>query len=220
MSKKYYLQGILTGLMIFSVALLSGCTKANSALYPPNPNSTDNKTVYIVNHGIHTGIILPQNYAGPYMRTFDDFKNAKYLEIGWGDETYYQSKVNTLWMGIKALFLPTNSVLHVAALQTEPIVYFAKKEVLPLKLSNRGFIRLVEYIDKSFSLNENNQTIKLQRGLYGKSRFYSAEGIFHLLNTCNTWSAKAIHSSGFPINPYFTFTAENIMYQLKQDEQR
>ncbi len=213
-----YLKGILASLIIFSIALLSGCTEPVSAFYPPDPNRTDNKTVYIVNHGLHTGIVLPKKDADPYMHSFDDFKSARYLEIGWGDETYYQTEKETLWMGIRALLWPTNSVLHVAALQTDPVTYFSNSEVVQLKLSKTGFIRLVEFIDNSFALNKKKQIIKLGSGHYGTSRFYRAEGTFHLFNNCNTWSARAIRSSGFPISSFYVFTGGNVMYQLKQDE--
>ena len=218
MERNCYLQGILTSLIIFSIVLLTGCTKSISISYPPDPNQTDNKTVYIVNHGYHTGIVLPKKEADPYMRSFDDFKNAQYLEIGWGDETYYQAEENTLWIGTRALFWPTDSVLHVAALQTDPVAYFSNSEVAQLKLSKTGFISLVEFIDNSFALNEKKQIIKIGSGLYGTSRFYRAEGKFHLFNNCNTWSAKAIRSSGFPISTFNVFTADNIMYQLKQNK--
>ena len=83
-----YLKGILTSLIIFSITLLAGCTEPVSTLYPPDPNRTDNKTVYIVNHGLHTGIVLPKKDADPYMHSFDNYKSARYLQIGWGDETY------------------------------------------------------------------------------------------------------------------------------------
>ncbi len=211
-------QVILTSLIIFSVTLLAGCSKPVSAFYPPDPDRTDNKTVYIVNHGLHTGIVLPKQDAAPYMHSFNDFKSARYLEIGWGDETYYQTDPNTLWMGIRALFWPTDSVLHLAALQTNPISYFSKYEVVQLKLSKRGFIRLVKFINNSFALNEKKQIIRLGSGLYGASRFYRAEGKFHLFNNCNTWSARAIRSSGFPINTFYIFTAGDLIYQLKRRE--
>ena len=213
-----YLQGILTSLILFSVVLLTGCEKPDSALYPPDPDRTDNKTVYIANHGLHTGIVLLKKDADPYMHSFDDFKSARYLEIGWGDETYYQTEKETLWMGTRALFWPTGSVIHVAAFQKDPAVYFSNSEVIQLKLSKKGFIRLVKFIDNSFALNEKRQIIKLGSGLYGTSRFYRAEGTFHLFNNCNTWSADAIRSSGFPISTFCLFTADDIMYRLKQDE--
>lgn len=199
--------------------LLTGCTKPISAYYPPDPGRTDNKTVYVVNHGLHTGIVLPKKEAAPYMSTFDDFKNARYLEIGWGDETYYQKDPNTLWMGIKALFWPTDSVIHVAAFQREPVVYFSNKEVIPLKLSHIGFSRMVKVIYNSFAVNQQGEPIKLGKGLYGTSRFYRAEGKFHLFNNCNTWSARAIRSSGFPINTFSIFTADDLFYQLKRSEE-
>jgi len=211
-----YQQIILASLITFSLALFTGCSKSVSSFYPPDPDRTDNKTVYIINHGLHSGIVLPKKDAAPYMYSFNDFKTARYLEIGWGDETYYQAETNTLWMGIRALFWPTDSVLHLAALQTDPVSYFSKKEVIQLKLSNEGFIELVNFIHNSFALNEKKQIIRLGSGLYGTSRFYRAKGKFHLFNNCNTWSAKAIGSSGFPINPYFIFTAGDLIYQLKR----
>ena len=218
MECRYYPQKILTSFIIFSFALLTGCTKPVSEIYPPDPERTDNKTVYIVNHGLHTGIALSKKDSSPYMHSFDDFKHSRYLEIGLGDEIYYQTEPNTLWMGIRALFWPTNSVLHVAALQTDPVAYFSDSKVVQLKLSQQGFIRLVNFIDKSFALDEKGEIIKLGNGLYGTSSFYRAEGTFHLFNNCNTWSARTIQSSGFPIETCCVFTADEIMYQLGHDE--
>ena len=218
MERNCYQQVIMTSLIIFSIALLSGCSNPVSAFYPPDPDRTDNKTVYIVNHGYHTGIVLPKKDSNPYIHSFDDFKNARYLEIGWGDEIYYQAETNTLWMGIRALFWPTDSVLHVTALQTDPLTYFSNSEVVHLKLSKTGFIRLVKFIHNSFTLNEKKEIIKLGSGLYGTSMFYRAEGKFHLFNNCNTWSARAIRSSGFPINTCCIFTADDLIHQLKCKE--
>lgn len=219
MERNRYQQLILRTLIILSIALLTGCTKPISPFYPPDPDRTDNKTIYIVNHGLHTGIVLPKQDSAPYMHSLNDFKTARYLEVGWGDETYYQTDPNTLWMGIRALFWPTDSVLHLAALQTDPVSYFSKYEVIQLKLSKRGFIRLVKFIHNSFALNEKKQIISLGSGLYGTSRFYRAEGKFHLFNNCNTWSARAIRSSGFPINTFYIFTADDLIYQLMLREE-
>ncbi len=218
MERNRYQQLILIPLITLSITLLTGCTKPISEYYPPDPGRTDNKTVYIVNHGLHTGIVLPNKDAIPYMSAFNDFSHARYFEIGWGDEIYYQTDPNTLWMGIRALFWPTNSVIHVAAFQTDPIAYFPNKEIVPLKLSQAGFIRMVNVIHNSFTLNQQGEPIKLGKGLYGTSRFYRAEGKFHLFNNCNTWSARAIRSSGFPINTFFLFTSDNIMHQLKEHQ--
>ena len=212
MRYRYYLHGILS--MLF-IVFLNGCTKPADNLYPPDPNSSDNKSIYVVNHGLHAGIILPQKDAAPYMKRFDDYKSARYLEIGWGDEIYYQAKEKTTYMTLRALFWPTDSVLHVAAFDKDPKVYFSEEEVVELELSNAGFVRLVKFIDNSFTPNEEGKTTRLKDGQYGTSGFYRAKGKFHLFNTCNTWSAETIRTSGFPINTFCTFTGGNIIEQLK-----
>ena len=209
----------MSSLIIFSIALFAGCAKPVHELYPPDPDETDNKTVYIINnYGDHTGIVIPRKDAEPYMHAFDDFKNARYLEIGWGDAAYYQAEEITLWLTIKAAFWPTDSVLHVVALQNDPLVHCSDSEVVALELSKKGFIRLVEFIDNSFALDENREITRLGSGLYGRSRFYRAEGTFYLFNNCNDWSADAIRSSGFPISTFYVLTGANIMYQLEQAE--
>ena len=216
MKCNHYVQSIFTGFIIFALLLLSGCAKAVNSFYPPDPNQIDNKTIYIVKDRWHTGIILLKKDADPYIHFFNDFRNNRYLEIGWGDEAYYQAEEKTVWMGFKALFLPTDSIIHVAAFQMDPAAYFPKSEVVKLKLSKIGFINLVKFINNSFRLNEKKEVIKLGKGFYGKSGFYRANGTFHIFNNCNTWTAEAIYSSGFPINIY-TFSAQSVLSQLKSN---
>lgn len=213
-------KGILKSLIIFAIALLAGCSRPIEGLYPPDPNQTDNKTVYLVNHELHTGMVLPKKDASPYLRSFDDFKHAYYLEIGWGDAAYYQTEEATITMGLKALLWPTDSVLHVVALRMDPVSYFPNSEVVLLELSHKGFIKLVEFVDSSFALNEKNRTIRLGHGLYGESSFYRAKGTFYLFNNCNTWTANAIRSSGFPISTFYVYTSGNILYQVRRITER
>ncbi len=214
-----YLQGVCTTLITFSITLFSGCAKPVHALYPPGPDQNDTKTVYVVNnYGDHTGIVIPRKDADPYMHAFNDFKSARYLEFGWGDAAYYQAKKITYWLSMRAAFWPTDSVLHVVAVENDPLVHFSDSGVVALELSKAGFIRLIEFIDNSFTLDEKGEIIKLGSGLYGKSRFYRAEGTFYLFNNCNDWSADAIRSSGYPISTFYILTAGNLMYQLEQAE--
>ena len=208
-------KGVLT--LLFLTVYLGGCARPDPALYPPDPDRSDNKTVYVVNHGWHTGIVLRTQDALPHISLQDDMTASPYIEIGWGDETYYQAEDPTFGMGLKALFWPTDTVLHVVALSGEPASYFPGSEVKALLLSHRGFLNLVGYIDRSFTL-DNAQPVALGKGLYGNSRFYRANGTFHLFNNCNTWTAKAIRTSGFPISTFYAYTADNVLYQLRQAE--
>ncbi len=208
-------KNLLKGLITIAVVLLTGCAKPIVELYPPDDGRSDNKTIYIVNHGWHTGIVMRKKDADPYLPELYDFAGAEYLEIGWGDAAYYQAKKTTVSLTCRAALWPTDAVVHVVALPTDPATYFPASEVQRLQLSHKGFVKMAAFMADTFMLDSAHKTIGLGRGLYGKSRFYRAEGRFHLFNNCNNWTAEAIRASGFPISIFYAFTAGNIFYQLR-----
>jgi uncharacterized protein (TIGR02117 family) len=199
---------------LFLLSLLSGCSRPIKNLYPP-PQSPQNKRVTVVNHGWHSGIILSRADAAEGLRVFKEFEEARYLEIGWGDEAYYQADVVTSKMTLQAALWPTDSVVQVVSIPTEPADYFSGEKSIGLELSEEGFRKLLEFVDGTFALDGNGGPIPLGKGLYGKSRFYKARGTFHFFNNCNTWTAEAIRASGFPISTFYVFTSDNLFYQLE-----
>ena len=214
-----YPQSVWTSFITVFIILLAGCAKPVGALYPPDQDQNDTKTVYVVNnYGDHSGIVISRKDAEPYMHALDEFKSARYLEFGWGDASFYPAEKITFWLSMKAGLWPTDAVMHVVALQKDPLVHYSSSNIVTLELSKKGFIRLVEFIDNSFTLDENGEVIKLGKGLYGESWFYRAEGTFYLFNNCNDWSADAIRASGFPISTLYVLKADNIMYQLRQNQ--
>jgi uncharacterized protein (TIGR02117 family) len=200
--------------------LLGGCSKPVKTLYPPPPGNPKNKSVTIVNHGKHSGIILSRKDASEHLRVFKDFEEARFLEIGWGDEKYYQAKVVTSKMTLLAAFWPTDSVLQVVSIPTEPSAYFPDKEIVVLELSDEGFRNLVGFVDGTFARDGRGEPIPLGKGLYGESRFYRANGTFHLFNNCNAWTAKALRAAGFPVSTFYVYTSDNLFYQLEQYKTR
>ena len=72
--------------------------------------------VYVVNHGWHTGFVVPTSFihkAVPELK--HRFENAPYIEFGWGDNEFYQAEEITSGVTLKAIFLPTDSVVHAVA---------------------------------------------------------------------------------------------------------
>ncbi|MGQ0594498.1 MAG: DUF2459 domain-containing protein [Gammaproteobacteria bacterium] len=59
-------------------------------------------------------------------------------------------------------------------------------------MNQESFGRLVAYIHGSFARPGLGALAPLGPGLDGDSRFYPTHGQFHLLNTCNTWAARAL----------------------------
>ncbi len=79
-----------------------------------------------------------------------------------------------------------------------------------------GYEKLLAFVARSFSRTSGNGVIKLGPGLYGNSWFYRAEGVFSAFNTCNTWVANSIETTGFPISGNTTITAEGLLSQLRE----
>ena len=174
--------------------------------------------VYVVNHGWHTGFVLP---ASDIQKVIPELKNrfgyAPYIEFGWGDNEFYRSEEITSGITLKAIFLPTDSVVHAVAVTRNADKYFKHSEVEKFCLKDPEFKSLVKFISRSFYRDESGNILKLNHGIYGDSQFYKAKGDFHIFNTCNKWTAKGLESAGMKISTNFKLTAGSIMNYLSRE---
>lgn len=170
-----------------------------SNLFPPKKDSPI-ISIYLINHGLHAGIATPQNQIPqtlwPRLAGFD---NKKFLEIGWGDRKYYTATDPGLTSAMRAVLLPTSSVLHLAEFDSRPEAFFPNQEIIMIELSVKGFEKMMGFIAKSFARDPAGQVIVLGPGLYGNSRFYASKETYHLCKTCNTWTANALRAGGCPV---------------------
>ncbi len=195
------------------LAVCSACAAPIKELFPAR-GGEPTKTIYLVNHGWHAGLVLlhsdiPSHH---WLGTLP-FRRAVYLEVGWGDKDYYQTPDPHLGIKLKALFLPTTSVLHIVGINAPVTGYFANSEIIQIELTVAGFERLLGYIAHSHAMDDAGQAIPLEAGLYGDSRFYLSRERYTLFKTCNTWTARALRAAGYPITPAFTFSVNGLMRQ-------
>ena len=175
--------------------------------------------VYVVNHGWHTGFVLPASDIQQFIPELKTrFGKAPYIEFGWGDNEFYQAEEITSGITLKAIFLPTDSVVHVVAVTRKADKYFKHSEVEKFCLEDSEFKSLVKFISNSFYRDESGNILKLNHGIYGDSQFYKAKGDFHIFNTCNKWTAKGLESAGMNISTTFKLTAGSIMGYLSNEE--
>lgn len=176
--------------------------------------------IYVVSHGWHTGLVIPAGLIQSRIPELKGrFKNVPYIEFGWGDKGFYQSNEITTELIVKAMFWPTESVLHVVAVYDKAPKYFPDSQVEKVCLNGNGYASLIRFIENSFFKNEQGEIIKLNRGIYGDSQFYKSVGDFYSMNTCNKWTAKALKSAGMNITPAFKLTAGSIMDYIVENSQ-
>jgi uncharacterized protein (TIGR02117 family) len=173
--------------------------------------------VYVVSHGWHTGIAVDRDLVVSHLPALkqDDFSQPGWIEFGWGDAGYYQAKEKTKMLAARAILFPTDSVLHVATVPWDLQRFFPGSEIGRLLVTEDGLQEMLRFIGDSFKRDSDGRLVRTGRGLYGQSFFYRATGNFHALNTCNSWTAKALKKAGFPVKTWLTVTAEDVMDQVR-----
>ena len=140
-----------------------------------------------------------------------------YLEFGWGDKGFYQAKEITSGLSMRAIFWPTESVMHVVAVPQNPDIYFPKSKIEVLCLDNEQYALLISFIEQSFYKDNDGSVIELKNGIYGNSQFYKSVGDYYWMNTCNKWTAKGLESARLDISSTFKLTSDSVMDYLSED---
>jgi uncharacterized protein (TIGR02117 family) len=173
-------------------------------------------TVFVTSNGWHTDIgIARADIPEGRIPEGADFPDARYLQFGWGDKDYYAEPDPGLGTTLGAAF-PGPAVVHLAGLAAPPNEVFRGIEQITLTLDEAKFARLVDYLHASFERGGQARAASSGPGVYGFSRFYPATGEFHLFNTCNTWTARALATAGLKVKVAGVQEADEVMRQLQK----
>jgi uncharacterized protein (TIGR02117 family) len=174
------------------------------------------RVLYVVRHGGHTGIVVRSSDLVALLPPLAGHIGPDgYLEIGWGEERYYQAGTGTVTLALQAALWANSSVLQVVAFSGPPASHFKQNEVVEVRVDEAGYAAALAFIAGSFTRTPDKGVVRLGPSLYGSGWFYRAEGIFHLFNTCNTWVARAIEKSGYPMSSTLTLTAEDLLSRIR-----
>jgi len=177
--------------------------------------------IYIKTNGIHTDVCLPVVSEQIDWRTFipvSDFPNVKnhsYISLGWGDKGFFLNTPS--WSDLKfstafnAAFLGGETAMHVAYFENEPIVAPSSKRQY---IKHEKYVDLIIYIKNSFKTVNGKVDLISGRGYWAHDNFYEANGSYHLFNTCNIWTNKALKIAGVR-TPVLALFSHGIMRQFE-----
>lgn len=201
--------------MLFSILIVFQNIFSVSQQYTAETDSSEIK-IYLVKQRWHTGIVIETAKIDTIVwKEVNHFEEFKYVDVGWGDEAFYQDPGFDLELAVKALFYPTPSTLRIEGFNM-PIEQYAEISdiALELKISSVQLKKIVQYISNTYWRNaEGNVTLQFER-YSGSIKFYKANNNYHIFNTCNSWIAKALNEAGFgiPDDPIF---AEELFKQAQ-----
>lgn len=195
-------------LLIFAL-LLSGCSLAwfaRSGAAPsferrscitPSSSSSSVRQAQLVNFGWHTGVLIASaDVPETYRKHVAEFAQFPFVEIGWGDRDFYQTPGYSTLRAVRAAFFSPGSVLLVVGRHPELNTHLAPSEVIELEFTEEGFAKLVRYISDAFATDAEGRALPLAPALNQPGHFYTANGRFSILYTCNSWLSDALNAAG------------------------
>ena len=206
------LLGLFLGLAIAIASYFLYCPNPPAGLFPPAPNAKT-RMVYFVQHDWHSGLAWAQQNTENF--GVEAWKDSPYVEVGWGDRQFYFAGDQSILSMLRAVFMPSPSVIHVTSF-AEPPEQFFKFPLLPIRLSEAGFQNLYTYVKQTFAVDQKGDRLAaIGQGQYGVSNFYAAVPKYFGAFNCNTWAAEALRNAGVAVCPNRAVFAKNLEEQLK-----
>jgi uncharacterized protein (TIGR02117 family) len=178
-------------------------------------------TVFVSTDYFHTDIIVPVESMPGWMnrlRVNPSFAraNPSYLAFGFGDRDFY---INTpvraefsIKTALRALLLPTPSVIHADALYGRPM---EGETTVLIRMDRDQLRRLNDFLMGSFLTDKNGSFIPVCCPYFGGyDAFYEARESFHLFRTCNSWAGNALKSAGVK-NALWTPFARGVFWHIR-----
>lgn len=210
---------------IFTLLILSFCFLLTS-VFNVAFSQSDNKPVkpgpeksiefFVLQAGWHTGIVLRTKDVSP-----DDWPEVvnylryTFVDIGWGDELFYQDEGDSPALAVRSALIPTSSVIHIVLFNVHPLKLYGGETFLKrIEATSAEFSALCNIISSSFERDENGNLIKSQVHK-NSSNFFEAKGKYHIFNTCNTWVVRCLKDAGYDVNPGGVITQQQLIKALE-----
>ena len=179
------------------------------------PEDDNCRPVSIVHDSWHAAIVLRKDdLPSAELPEIADFPEAGFIEFSWGDKDYFPDPNSGFSTAVKAAFWSSGSVLHLVGFQENARAFYPRSQIVELRLSAPAYDRLVSFLSQSFSRSPEKRRASASSGLYPYSRFYPSTGKFSLMNTCNTWVARALENAGLPVSAGLVITAGQLAEEL------
>ncbi len=206
-------------LLLLLILLPSNRSFAQDSLEVQATNDTrDEVTFYLIKSYWHTGLIFSvDSTLLEHIDALRNFDDKKFVDIGWGDEDFYQNPSDfDLYLASKAILIPTNSVIRIAGYLTpiESIIRWSDF-CIKFKFTKIQFQKLCNFINTAFERNDEGNLIITSKTASGGIAYYKSIYKYHLLNTCNTWVANALKFAGLDISPSNVIRANELFFEVK-----
>jgi hypothetical protein len=140
--------------------------------------------------------------------------HAEYLEFGWGDEQAYRVKTVKTDMIMKAMFLPTKSVVHLERFKETPYVHYSDSQLVTVDVTPAQLETMLSVIEKTIGKDFSGKFLNIGTGVEADSTFFRAKKLYFIGRSCSMWTAKVLKAAGINARSFF---APKLMEKLRQE---
>jgi uncharacterized protein (TIGR02117 family) len=172
---------------------------------------------FVLQAGWHTGIVLRTKDISPSdWPEVVNYLSHTYVDIGWGDERFYQAEGNPPALAARAALIPSSSVIHIVPFSVHPLNLYSGETFLKrIVATPEQFALLCKIISASFERDENGNLIESRLNESSRN-FFKAKGKYHIFNTCNTWVVRCLKDAGFEVSPSGVITQQHLIKALEK----
>lgn len=208
-------RGLIVGVTAAWLVFLA--TRCHLPRHAVQPTADSTSAIYVVQHGWHAGIAVRRaDVPDDRWPILEDFPDARYLEVGWGEARYYPGQSRGVWGVLRAGAWPTGSVLHVVPIHRAVPDRFPERTVVRVPVDSTALNALTAFVAQSFVADSTGRPPVAASGYYVDSRFYRSSLTYHVFNNCNHWSAAALEAVGCDVSPRWSFTVGQVMRQARE----
>ncbi len=177
-------------------------------------------TIYFASGTVHTDIVVPlRNDVFDWWTVLpaDAFPTGMgygtHAAMGWGDRGFFMETPE--WGDLKvttaanAMLWPSRPCMHVWLTRPEWFV----DGVPSVTITEAQYRELVDFLLTGYALDDEKIAVSITLpGYDDHDAFFVSHGWYHGLNTCNTWTAKAIRAAGITAPRYTTLPKVPLRY--------
>ncbi|ASB49760.1 DUF2459 domain-containing protein [Alkalitalea saponilacus] len=202
-------------LRLFILVLL---LSVSSGLFPSKGDiQEDTCYVYVVQNRWHTGLVFRvDDLNADIWPEAEGFDGRRWVDVGWGDEHFYQADGSPVHLAARAVLWPTSSALQVFPfINPLRLAYGERARILRIPVSESQLLSLMKYVADSYIRDQYGRA--QPSSVYGESRhFFRATQKYHLFRTCNTWVVNGFKEAGLPVRSFCVLNANQLFRRLSK----
>ena len=176
--------------------------------------SADRVDVWLIADPLHTGVVFPLDWLEESGFVVPRaVRGAKYVNLSWGDRVAYEEE---RWLTVRevvqALFLPSESVVEIIAVDYDPRWVFPGQRLYHGSIPRDNGPALAAFLNYAIKPGPDGSDVEvIGEATWGKGKLLACPHNYQFPCFCNSFTAGALASCGYSFGFWSRMTANSLI---------